>query len=563
MSEFQGRTGRACRGAGLGLLALVLLAGGCEQNPFVTHESDYGRRVALDRLRRVEPLEINRYERPRDEVPATPTTPAPDRFAGLEEVRLGLEECRASALANNLDLRVAMIEPTIASERVNEEEGKFEAAFTLRASYRDLDSPTASQLASAQSQTFVVEPGVRIPLRTGGTASITLPSAMSENNNPFSTLNPSYTNDLQFSLSHQLLRGAGRHVTMAPLRIAAFNRRATEASTKLEVTRQLAAVDRAYWRLSQVRGELSVAQQQYELAVAQQERAQRRVLAGASPEIEVVRAQAGVAQRLEAILVAQNNVLLQQRELKRVINLPGLGVDSKAVVLPATMPDPVEYVFDRDALLAHAMANRMDLLEIEMRLATDAVNQAFARNQTLPLVSLDYTYRVNGLGGSVGDSFRTLKGNNFEDWELGLSAEIPLGNEESRARLRQAMLRRIQRLGSKEAREQSIRREVLDAIDTIDVSWQRILAARQSVILNTRAYQGEQRQFEVGASTSTDVLDASARLASAQFDEIRALTQYQIAQVDLAFATGTLLGASRVEWEPAPTPNERAADPAP
>lgn len=561
MNDVHGRS--VGRGAWRGLLALALLAGGCTRNPFVTGESDYGRRVAFERLRRVEPLEITRYERPRVESPVSKPGAAPDRFAGMEEVRLGLEECRASALANNLDLRVAMIEPTLAGERVTEEEAKFEAAFTLRTSFRDIDSPTASQLSSAQSQTFTMEPGVRIPLRTGGTASVTLPVATSENNNPFSTLNPSYTSDLQFSLSHQLLRGAGRHVTMAPLRIAAFNRRATEAQTKLEVTRQLAAADRAYWRLSQVRGELGVAQQQYELAVAQQERAQRRVLAGASPEIEVVRAQAGVSQRLEAILVAQNNVLLQQRELKRVINLPGLGVESTAVILPATLPDPVEYVFDREGLMAHAMANRMELLELEMRLATDAVNQAFARNQTLPLVSLDYTYRVNGLGGSAGDSLRTLKGNNFEDWELGLSAEIPLGNEEARSRLRQAILRRIQRLGTKEAREQSIKREVLDAIDTIDVSWQRILAARQSVILNTRAFQAEQRQFEVGASTSTDVLDASARLASSQFDEIRALTQYQIAQVDLAFATGTLLGASRVEWEPAPTGDVKDADPAP
>jgi hypothetical protein len=28
------------------------------------------------------------------------------------------------------------------------------------------------------------------------------------------------------------------------------------------------------------------------------------------------------------------------------------------------------------------------------------------------------------------------------------------------------------------------------------------------------------------------------------------LTEYQIAQVDLAFATGTLLGAAKVSWEP-------------
>ena len=60
----------------------------------------------------------------------------------------------------------------------------------------------------------------------------------------------------------------------------------------------------------------------------------------------------------------------------------------------------------------------------------------------------------------------------------------------------------------------------------------------------------ETRQFDLGLRTSTDVLDAQTRLADARLSEIAAVTEYQIAQVDIAFATGTVLGASRVVWEP-------------
>lgn len=545
----------------------IVLAAGCAQNPFATSDADYGRRVAMERLRGVQPLDMEEYRAPepapaKADPLASARRAAAAQFAGVTEAKLSIEECRASALEHNLDLRVALVNPTIAHERVAEQEGKFEAAFTLRASYRNTDTPTASTLTAAQEKGLFVEPGVRIPLRTGGTATVTLPISSNETNNRFATLNPSYTSDLQFSLSHQLLRGAGRYVTMAQLRIASYNAQASEAGTKLEVIRQVAAADRSYWRLFQARANLDVSQQQYELANAQLDRAGRRVNAGSAPEIEVVRAQAGAAQRLAGILQAQNAVLLQQRELKQIINLPGLEVGTKTVVQLATPPDPVEYVFDRDKLIEQALANRMEMLQLELQLAADAVNQAFARNQTLPLLSLDYTYRVNGLGGSLGQSFRTLKGNNFEDWELGLSGEIPLGNEEARARLRQAILTRLQRLATKASRELAIRREVLDAIDTIEVSWQRVLAARQSVILNTRAVQGEQRLFDVGGNTSTDVLNAATFLAQAQFEEVQALTAYQIAQVDLAFATGTLLGAAKVEWAPAPSPSEKGPDPA-
>lgn len=539
---------------------LSLLAGlaGCSSrfDPFSRRDEDYAKRVAMERLREVQVTTLEEHRKPAPapgEAVPTSEEVMKARFEGLERRDVSLEECRRSALERNLGLKVAMIDPTIAKERVTEEDSKFAAAFTTRAGWRNLDDATASALDSAQSEARSVVPGVTIPTRTGGNVTVDLPVAKRETDNPFATLNPAYTSDLQFSLSHDLLRNAGREVNTAPLRIAGYQEQAVEAQTKLEVIRQLAAADRAYWRLSQVRAELDVRQQQYELAVAQLERAKRRVAGGAAAEIEQTRAEAGIADRLEAIIVAQNALRLQQRELKRVMNMDGLDVDTRTMVVTTTPPAPVEYRFDPSTLCVQAIANRMEMLELELRLAADAATIDAQRNRALPLFTLDYTYRVNGLGGSMQDSFHTLDRNRFTDWELGLNFQVPLDNEEARSRVRQAILTRVQRLATREAREQAIRQEVLNAVDSLDGTWQRILAARQSVILNTRALQAEQRQFDVGRSTSTDVLDAATRLADAQSAEIRALTDHQIAQVDLAFATGTLMGAAKVAWEPAPS----------
>ncbi len=542
------------------LLLAPLAGGGCSPGLFSSSEDDYARRISLERLRQIGQADLDRYKRaapaepaPGNKPDAPAMRPAP-RLDDREKVELTLEQCRASALEHNLDLRVALVDPAIAQQAVSREEARFESAFTLRTLWQEQDSPTASSLVSAQSKARQIEPGVRIPTRTGGNVTVSLPVARSENNNSFSTLNPAYTSDLQFSLSHELLRGAGRRANTAALRIAGYNEQASEARTKLETIRQLAAVDRSYWRLFQARRQLDVRQQQYELASEQLARAERRVRAGAAPEIEVVRAQAGVSDQLEAIIVAQNDVLLQTRELKRIINAPDLGVGTKTLIVPTTAPDPIEYEFDTGELQSQALGNRMEMLELELQLASDAANIDLARNQTLPLLTLDYTYRVNGLGASTQDTFHTLERNHYEDWSVGLSAEIPLGNEGARSDLRRAILQRLQRLSTRGARELSIRQEVLNACDDIGAGWQRILAARQSVILNTRTLQAEQRQFEVGGSTSTNVLDAAAKLAEAQSAEIRALADYQISQVDLAFATGTLLGADKVRWDPVADP---------
>jgi outer membrane protein len=544
---------------------LVLLqTSGCSVNPFAPLASDHAPRHPRERLRDVPPSALEKYRRPASPPDVTMhNDEIQRRLEGLSKVELTLEECRAAALANNLDLKVALIDPTVAASRVSEEEARFEAAFTLRAGWSQVDSPTASALASNQQERQFIIPGITIPTRTGGTLSVDLPVTRIEDANSFVTLNPAYTSDLEFSISHPLLRGAGRRANTAQLRILGYEQQASEARTKLEVIRQLSGVDRAYWRLFQARKELEVRRQEYEVAVEQLGRAERRFRAGAVSEIEVVRAQAGVSDRLEAIIIAQNAVLLRQRELKRIINQPGLEIQTPTLIEPTTPPDPVEYLFDADKLAEVALANRMEMLELELQLAADAVRIDLARNAALPLLTLDYTYRINGLGGSAQDSFHTLQRNDFEDWELGLSAEIPIGNEAAKQRVRQAVLARLARLNTRQAREQAIRKEVLDAIDTLSASWQRILAARQSVVLNARALQSEQRQFEVGASTSTFVLDAAARLADAQSAEIRALTDYQIAQVDLAFATGTLLGAAKISWEPATETDAPADVPAP
>jgi outer membrane protein TolC len=92
--------------------------------------------------------------------------------------------------------------------------------------------------------------------------------------------------------------------------------------------------------------------------------------------------------------------------------------------------------------------------------------------------------------------------------------------------------------------------EVLGAVEQLEANWQSILASRQNAILAGRLYEAEKRQFTAGLRTSTDVLNQQAKFANAQSAEIRALTEYQIAQVDLEYATGTLLGAAKVRWEP-------------
>lgn len=536
--------------AALGACALLIT--GCEG---VLSE---GSRVSIDpqRLRDVQPLGLAdraRSTQTPDEAREEFLKSPPGLRRTAEEagrVELSIEQSRADALANNLDLAVQLLEPTIARETITQEEARFEAVFFGNARQSRFDQPTDTALSGSNVESLGGDAGLRIPLRTGGAITIDLPFNRTETDNQFSTLNPSYTTDLSLSLSQPLLRNAGVRTNTHAIRVAQYQSLISEARTKLEVIRVIADVDRVYWRLYAAQRELEVRKQEYDLAVAQLERARRRVEKGDAAEVEITRAEAGVAQRVEAIILAENAVRDAERLLKRILNRPDLGMETATIVELSTAPNPMRYELDAIDLADAALATRMEMLELELLIAQDVSSIDFARNQKLPLVTLDYRYNINGLGSVWNDSLDLMLDRSFEDHVVGLSVEVPLGNNAAKSRFNQAIYTRLQRLATRDQRRAQIINEVFNALDQLEANWQRVLASARSALLEARVLEAEQRQFDLGLRTSTDVLDAQARYANARSAEIRALAEYQIAQVDLAFATGMLLGASKVRWEP-------------
>jgi outer membrane protein TolC len=545
-------------------LALLVLSG-CAASPFQESEDDLGKRVPLSRLQRLDPLAIERHglarpapvEQPTWDDPARAQAGPAGRTAGAPRVDLTLETARAAVLKNNLDIRVAVVDPSIARERLNAERAKFEAVLRPSLAFaRNRFDPLA--VNDIRSEVLDARAGVEIPLRTGGRVGVDLVQARQNTEGTasfFGSRPTNYGSGVEFSITQPLLRNAGREVATAPITIASYNEQIAGARTKLAVIGALSAVERAYWSLYAARRELDVRQQQYELAMEQLRRARRRVDAGGAPEIERVRAESGVASRLDDIIRAENAMLIQQRLLKRLMNDPQMDLGGTALVIPTTEPAPAGYELDAPSLVSAAMDGRMELLETELALLADAVNIDVAKNQTLPALDLSGRYGVSGSGSTFGDAQQEfIQRGRFNSFTVGLSAEVPIGNEAAMARYREAILTRVQRLSTLEARRVLVKQEVLDAVDRLTAAWQSILATRQSTILAGRTLAGEQRQFDAGSRTSTDVLDAAARLAEAQSAEIRAVTEYQIALVDLAEATGTVLGAANVEWVPAESP---------
>ena len=527
--------------AAAGAFALAALAG-CQTDLFREQVTPYT--APAEALREIQPLEVADIEYgppiPADVAIAKATVGGFVATQWDSTRQLTLAEVRALSLANNLDLRVQLVAPDIAKATITEEEAKFNSVFF--ANYSQNNQNVANQLQNQQGVFGEqAQVGMRIPLATGGT--VTVQPQYTTSNSP----GVQDQGGVEFSISQPLLRGAGLEVNTASIRVAKLQGQITDTRTKLEAIRVLANADKAYWNHYRAYRELEVRKQQYDLAIIQLERAQRRIDNGDAPQVEALRAQSGVGSTLEQLILADAGLRNRQRDLKRIVNDPALPMSGGTAIIPATQPNPLGLQLDANVMAEGAVRNRMELLELELQLAVDASNVEVARNAALPLFTVDSTYEMFGRGSGFSGTFSNLS--DSDQYIVAARAEIPIDNEARLSQLRRSVLQRVQRLATKDARALAIRQEVYNAVDNLDTAWQRILAARLESIFAARTYEAEVRQFEVGLRTSIEVLDAAARLGDAQTREVNALAGYQIALIDAAFATGTVVGGTRIRWD--------------
>jgi outer membrane protein TolC len=458
-------------------------------------------------------------------------------------VELTLEEARAAALANNLDLQIELVDPAIAQQDLDQERAKFEWVFFGSARHRKT-MPEEGVTSSVNSY----EVGVEAPLPTGGVLAVGMPFGDTDFDDP--GMEGVAAAAVSVSVIQSLLRGAGTRINTHSILVAAYSKDAVDASTKLAAIDILASVDVAYWRLYAARKQLDVSREQYKLAQDQMDHARKRVEAGAAAKIEIVRAEAGIASRLGAVIDTETAVRDRERDLKRIMNREDIPLNSELGILTVTEADPQGLDLDAQTLVAAALENRMDMVRLRFSLAISDIEVEQARNNILPQVDLDYTYGAAGRAAGMQGAFDNILGDASEEHAVGLSARIPLGNRAARAALQRARLTKMQSQLQRDRLAQRIRQDVYDALDSLQRNWRRIVAAERDVAAAYRTYKVEQSQFQLGERTSTDVLQAASQLAVAQLQRISAFAEYEIGQVELARATGTLLGHGRVQLVP-------------
>jgi outer membrane protein TolC len=194
----------------------------------------------------------------------------------------------------------------------------------------------------------------------------------------------------------------------------------------------------------------------------------------------------------------------------------------------------------------------------------------FAKNQLLPALNLNASAGLVGLDSDFNSSFFTptpvppfpdvgideaaddlFSGENFQ-WLLGFTFEMPLGSHFERGQSRAANLQASQLDTSIQNLRLLIIQDIRDALRQIQTQWERVQASRATAYFSRKSLEAEKKRYDVGATTTFDLLQRENDLAEAEANQLNAEVQYQIALANLRRATGTLLEFLDVTVEVAP-----------
>jgi outer membrane protein TolC len=487
-----------------------------------------------------------------------------------QTLRLSLDESIRLALQNNLDVEVQRFTPLIAGEQETEAWGAYDPEFFAEFGYSDIEHPSSFGLEGQEvtiSDSYDGFGGVRGLLPYLGSAySFQFNGERTTLNNVFQTLSPEYRSSFSMTFTQPLLRGLIWNEAWTRVKTSRIRYDESLENFRRRVMDTVQEVEDAYWNLIATSEQKRVAQKSLETAKALLDQTETQYEVGVVSKVEVVEAQAGVADRDFNLIAADNRYRTAQDRLINLILATELTPDSKLRVEPTDPPkDYVTYHVDAEQATQRAFEQRP-----ELKIADDAIERQklelkFAKNERLPGLDIQFNYGNRGLAGrqnpnlidfetglpaDPGEVPEGTYGDTLDDFLTSDAADqisaralltIPLTNTAARSKVSQSELELRRTTVLKRRLQQDIILEVRKAVRDLDSAQEGIEAAQRASEASAEQLRAERIRLEYGESTPFDVLLREEDFVTAESREIEAIRLYRTSVTGLSRAQGSIL----------------------
>ena len=470
-----------------------------------------------------------------------------------EPLILSLSETIEQTLMHNLKIRVERFNPSIERMDVQIEKGFFDMEFAAGINGGADTRPTAStveatvfgqsvtdvKVLAVDETTVQYDLGFSQELSTGG--SYDLSFGVNRRSGVSTVFDPNFSSDLLLNVSQPLLKGFGPAVTRGDLRVAQNNYLQSQQDFEMTVADIVESVEITYWDLVFERKNMKV--QKEALRAAEELHAQNRakVELGILAPIEVLVAEAGVASRMEEVVVVEKNVRDAEDQLRQAMNLEGENLLEEQVVIPTSEPVTDEVRVDLRSAMERAFTHRNELKQIRLNLESQKILLHQARNGLLPSLDIEASTGLVGLAESYGDNFDELNSRDFYNWGVGVVFSMPMGNRVARSTYKKEQYELEKVVLELEEQEREVLFVLREVIREVKTSLKRIETTGKARSLAEKKVEAETERFRLGLTTTRNLLEFQKDLADAQNKELKAIVDYNKALVEMARVQGTLL----------------------
>jgi len=467
--------------------------------------------------------------------------------------RLSIDDAVATAIEQNLDLQVQRITPQIQSSSTDVFRATYTPVFTTQMNLVDQTQPPSSLLSGNTSQLTsgrsTVDFGISAPTKWyGGAYQVDWSNGRTTTNNVFTSFDPQLTANISLQYSQPLLRNFKIDGTRQQLLISQKNKEISDVQLQQSVAITVRNVKNAYYDLMYAIGNLAVQRQSLDLAQQSLKDNKARVEIGTMAPIDIVQAEAEVATREEAVILAEAAIDRAQDGLRTLVYNPQAPDFWSSRIEPTEAVTFAPTAVDTDAAVKNALSQRTDIQVAKKQLENNDVNIRYFKNQSMPDLNASLNYAAQAIGGvgllrgpssglipgpiigqvekSYWSTLGTTFAGDFPGWTFAMALSYPVGTSSNEAQLARAKLQNDQALKQLGSLELQVSSQVREFARQVTTNAKRVDATRSSRVLAERRLEAEEKKYQAGMTSSFFVLQAQRDLNVARNNELLALVEY-------------------------------------
>jgi outer membrane protein TolC len=455
---------------------------------------------------------------------------------GEEIVELSLSDCLARGLANNLDIKIAKIEPRIKGEDVRLARAVFDTTIEGSASYEDDQRARSSTIFGTQSIETDYELGISTKMSTGTELDIDYSDTREWTDSAFAVNNPLHTAELSFTLTQPVLKNFFGYVDRAGVKISKLEAEAADIEALDRIEDTVADIEKAYWKLVFEYQNAALKKELFEQAEKLYAIFEGHLKTGLTESTEVYGAEANMRIKKAELTIAENGLKSAGNNLKLLLNEGG-----DFLIAPKDRLKALGGKIDRAESLNEALRASRVYKTKKKNLEAKKVKVKMKENSLWPEVDLVGTFAVNGVDKKFSRANRRLTIDKHPMYYGGIEVKVPLENRTSRGEYEKASLEKEKAILELLKAEKDLITEVDEEVRDVNLSLENAKRWTEIRKIQYKKFKDEEKKIKYGRSSAKAIIDYQNDLMLAILSEYNAVLDYYLALIELENAKDSLL----------------------